>query len=119
MADKIPYHRVTARFDIPLHRTADISQAVPGCCLFDAFIQALAGSVQKPLCFCGNLSTGEGVGVVAVETFKHGSDVDAYNVASLDNLAFGRYAVDHHVVHRYTGAGRESAVPQKTGDGSL
>ena len=28
VADKFPYHRVTASFDIPLHRAADIADAV-------------------------------------------------------------------------------------------
>ena len=115
VADKFAYHRVIASFDILLHRGANIAQPVAGACLVDCKEEAFACRVQKLLRFHRDLPAGEGPCVVAVEALVKRADVNRDDVALLEDLLCGRYAVDHHMVYRNAGACRKIAVTEKAG----
>ena len=119
VADKIPYHRVAARLDIPLDRAANIPNAGPGLGGLDALKEAFACDIHKALGFLAYIPTREGICIVAIKSLVKGASVNADNVALLeDNLLMG-YAVDHHIVYRDTCAARKTAVTKEVGLSAL
>ena len=84
VADKISYHRVTASFDI---RLAPRGRYPPAGCRETGLLrfpkQAFFGRIQKGLGLFADFPAGEGPGVVAMEAFITGADVDSDDVAFL------------------------------------
>ena len=118
MADELPYNRVTTHLDIPLHRGANIADAIARHRRFDAFVQAFAGGIHQGLRLFGHVPGGEGGGIVTVIAVKKRSHINADDIARLD-FAFVGYAVDNCLVYRDAGAGRKSAVTEERGLGAL
>ena len=54
VADELPYNRVTTHLDIPLHRGANIADAIARHRRFDAFVQAFAVASIRA---CASLDT--------------------------------------------------------------
>ena len=86
VADKFPYHRVIASFDILLHCGADIADAVARHSLFNRKEQALSGRIHQLLCFFGNLAAREGPCVVSVESLIDCANVNGDDVALFENF---------------------------------
>ena len=70
----------------------------------------------KRLRFRGDLSARECISIVAHKALEGGADVNAYNVALLDDYILRGMPWINHIVHGNTGAGRESAVTEESGD---
>ena len=87
VADKFPYHRVTASFDILLHRGADIADAVARLRSLDSLARNRLSRVAsiKLLCFFGNLAAREGPCVVSVESLIDCANVNADDVALFED----------------------------------
>ena len=77
VADKIPYHRVAARLDIPLDRATNIPNAGSDLSGLDTLKEALACDIHKALGFFTHIPTGEGISVVAVKSVIKGAGVNA------------------------------------------
>ena len=101
---------VALGFAMALDGVADVSDAMSGYSLFDAFVESLLGGSEQTLGLIADFADHEGIAGVAVVTVEEGSAVNRDDVALLEDVFLARYSVYHHIVDGCADAAGERAT---------
>ena len=119
MSTKIAHDRVSGRLSQGLDRMANVTNSVAGPCHLDGRGQALLSGVAQTLALSVHRPHANRGGVIADEAFSDDANIQADQVAGIDDLRTGN-AMHHFVIERNTRLPRKSTISkERTDEASL
>ena len=112
VSDHRPYHAVSARFVVNLHRVGYISESSACLKLFHTFKETLSRSFDEAFLFFADFAHEEGSCRVRLPAFENESAVDADYLAFFES-SFGGESVNDNFVDRRANRSGESAVSEE------